>query len=60
MASNSLNITMTCTARLMKFDEGKNPEIDEPSEIIDQNMILRGAEAQQFLKVLGVHKDGID
>lgn len=50
MASDQSKITITAKTRLLKFNEGQNPETDEPAEVVEHEYTFTGEEAEQILK----------
>lgn len=56
--SKSLEIKITANTKILKYNESQNPSIDEPFEVDEKEIVLKGDEAKQLLNVLGGIKNG--
>lgn len=43
-------VVITAKTRLLKFDEGQDPQKDEPVEVVEHTQVLEGQEAEKLLK----------
>lgn len=57
MQSN-LELKITAKTRIAKFNEDQNPEVDEPFEVVEQEVVLTGEEAKKLLEELGGANNG--
>lgn len=56
--SKSLEIKITANTKILKYNENQNPLIDEPFEVDEKEIVLKGDEAKQLLNILGGMKNG--
>lgn len=56
--SEGLEIKITANTKILKYNENQNPLIDEPFEVDEKEIVLRGDEAKQLLNKLGGMKNG--
>jgi len=57
MQSN-LELKITAKTRIAKFNEGQDPDKDEPFEVVEQEVVLTGDKAKQLLETLGGANNG--
>ncbi len=57
MQSN-LELKITAKTRIAKFNEGQNPETDEPFEVVENERVFTGEEAKKLLETLGGANNG--
>jgi hypothetical protein len=50
-------ISIKAKRRIEKFNEGQNPETDQPFEVIEKEEVFTGEEAEWIMKELGI-KEG--
>ena len=56
--NSDLSLKITTKVTLAKYNEGQNPETDEPFELIEKEIEFTGDEAKQILDSLGGANDG--
>ena len=56
--SKNLEIKITANTKILKYNENQNPLVDEPFEIDEKVIVLKGDEAKQLLNILGGMKNG--
>lgn len=57
MQSN-LELKITAKTRIAKFNEDQNPEVDEPFEVVEQEVVLTGDKAKKLMEQLGGVENG--
>lgn len=50
MAGDNPKVKLGIETRLKKYSEGKNPETDEPDEVVRHNFEVSGERAEKIIK----------
>lgn len=53
MTNENTNLVVTAKVKIKKYAEGHSEEHGDPFEIIEHDVIFRGAEAAQVIKEMG-------
>lgn len=56
--SKNLEVKITANTKILKYNENQNPSVDEPFEVDEKEIVLKGDEAKQLLNMLGGMKSG--
>jgi len=53
-------ISIKAKRRIEKFNEGQNPETDQPFEVIEKEEVFTGEEAERIMRELGIKEEKVD